>query len=106
MKKLTGKEINYILGVKDNTKIDWMFEGMLEELDDGSYHLVVYMKKPVYYIIRPLLYPFAFIYFVLEGGIKEAKEDLKERCGREIADFRLFPKEREKAEIVRRLKGE
>ena len=36
MKKLTGKEINYILGMK-NTKVDWMFEGTLEELDNDNY---------------------------------------------------------------------
>ena len=105
MKKLTGKEINYILGMK-NTKVDWMFEGTLEELDNDNYHLVVYMKKPVYYIIRPLLYPFAFIYFVLEGGIKEAKEELGNRCGREITDFHLYAEDREKAKAIIQSKGE
>lgn len=105
MEKLTGKEINYVLGLK-NTKVDWMFEGTLEELDSGSYHLVVYMKKPVYYIIRPLLYPFAFIYFVLEGGIKEAKEELEKRCGREVTNFYLYAKDRERAKVIRQLKGE
>lgn len=105
MEKLTGKEVHYILGLK-KTKLDWMFEGTLEELNNGSYHLVVYMKKPVYFIIRPLLYPFAFIYFTLEGGIKEAKEGLENRCGREVVDFYLYPKDCERAKAIIQSKGE
>lgn len=102
MEKLTGKEVNYILGLK-KTKLNWMFEGTLEELDNG-YHLTAYMKKPVYFIIRPLLYPFAFIYFVLEGGVEEAKEELGKRCGREVVDFYLYAKDLERAKVVKHLK--
>lgn len=89
MKKLTGREINYILGLK-RKKFDWMFEGTLEEIDNGDgYHLTVYLTKPVYYIVRPLLTPFFFVYLVLEEGVKEAKEDLKRQCGRDICHFHL-----------------
>lgn len=104
MKKLTVREVNYILGLK-KTKLDWMFEGTIEEQDNG-YHLVLYVKKSVYFIIRPLLYPFAFIYFVLEGGIKEAREEMEERCGREVANFYLYEKECERAKAVMQSKGE
>lgn len=104
MKKLTVREVNYILGLK-KTKLDWMFEGTIEELDNG-YHLILYVKKPVYFIIRPLLYPFAFVYFVLEGGVKEAKEEMEERCGREVANFYLYEKECERAKAVIQSKGE
>lgn len=106
MKKLTSKEVNYILGLK-KTKLDWMFEGTIEELDNRySYHLTLYVKKPVYFILRPLLYPFVFIYFVLEDGIKEAKEEMEERCGRKVADFYLYEKECERAKTVMQSKGE
>lgn len=104
MKKLTVREVNYILGLK-KTKLDWMFEGTIEELDNG-YRLVLYVKKSVYFIIRPLLYPFAFIYFVLEGGVKEAREEMEERCGRKVADFYLYEKECERAKTVMQSKGE
>lgn len=84
--KLTYKEINYILGLRYNRKnLDWMFEGELEKTDSGyGYHLTIYLIKPVYYIVRPLITPFAFIYFVLEGGVKDAKEELKRQCGRDV----------------------
>ena len=83
--KLTSGEIGYILELKKR-KSDWMFEGTLEETDNGyGYHLTIYLIKPIYYIVRPLITPFAFIYFVLEGGVKEAKEELKRQCGRDVA---------------------
>lgn len=104
MEKLTGKEVNYILGLK-RTKFDWMFEGTIEELDSGNYHLVLYVKKSVYFIFRSLFYPFAFIYLVLEGGIKEAKEEFEKRCGRKVTDFYLYAKDCERAKVVRQLKG-
>ena len=93
MKKLTNGEINYILGFKKR-KFDWMFEGTLEEIDNGhGYHLTIYLKKPVYYIVRPLLTPFIFIYLVLESGVKEAKEELGEQWGRDICHFHLHVNE-------------
>lgn len=104
MKKLTSKEVNYILGLK-KTKFDWMFEGTIEELDNG-YHLVLYVKKSVYFILRPLLYPFVFIYFILEGGVKEAREGMEERLGREVSNFYLYEKECERAKTVIQSKGE
>lgn len=111
MKKLTSKEINYILGLK-KTKFDWMFEGTIEELDNGyGYHLVVYMKKPVFNVIRFVITPFVFVYLVLQDGIEEAKEDLRKRFGRDIAHFYFHinestKKEYEKVKIVIQSKGE
>lgn len=78
--KLTSGEIAYILGLKKR-KFDWMFEGTLEEKDDG-YCLTIYLIKPIYYIVRPILTPFFFIYLVLKEGVKEAKEDFKEELGK------------------------
>lgn len=90
MKKLTNGEINYILGFKKKN-FDWMFEGTLEEIDNGNgYHLTVYLKKPVYYIIRPILTPFIFIYLVLDSGVKEAKEELESQWGRDVCHFSLY----------------
>ena len=87
--KLTSGEIGYILGLKKR-KSDWMFEGTLEEIDDGhGYHITIYLIKPIYYIVRPILTPFAFIYFVLEGGVEEAEKDLERQCGRDVAHFYL-----------------
>ena len=95
--KLTYGEISYILGLKKNKfnwMTDWMFEGTLEETDNGyGYHLTIYLIKPVYYIVRPLLTPFVFIYLVLESGIKEAKEELERQCGRDICHFYLHVNE-------------
>ena len=89
MKKLTNGEISYILGLKKR-KSDWMFEGTLEETEEGyCYHLTIYLIKPVYYIIRPLITPFAFVYFVLESGVEEAKKELKRQCGRDVAHLYL-----------------
>ena len=91
--KLTSGEVGYILGLK-RRKTDWMFEGTLEETDGGyGYNLTVYLIKPVYYVVRPLLAPFFFISLVLEEGVKEAKEDLENRCGRDIAHFYLHKNE-------------
>lgn len=108
--KLTHGEISYILGLKKK-KFDWLLEwiteGVLEEADGGyGYNLTVYLKKPAYYIIRPLLTPSYFIYLVLEGGVKEAKEELKNVTGREIVSFRLSGKEDEKAKFIKWIKGE
>lgn len=87
--KLTNNEINYILDFK-KTKFGWMIEGTLEKINNGyGYNLTIYLKKPVYYIVRPLLTPFIFIYLVLEGGVKEAKEELKRQWGRDICHFYL-----------------
>ena len=113
--KLTHKEISYILKLKKNKfswMTDWMFEGTLEETDSGyGYHLTVYLTKPVYYVIRPILTPFYFVYLVLEEGVKEAKEDLKRQCGREVVHFHLHvnestKKDYERAKFVEQLKGE
>ena len=86
--KLTHGEVSYILGLKKKKfswVSDWMFEGTLEETDSGyGYHLTIYLIKPVYYVIRPILTPFFFIYLVLEEGVGEAKEDLKREWGRDI----------------------
>jgi len=113
--KLTHGEINYILGLKKKKfdwLLDWMTEGVLEEVDGGyGYNLTVYLKKPAYYIIRPLLTPPVFVYLVLEGGIKEAKEELENVAGREIVSFHLHvnestKKEYEKAKFIKWVKGE
>lgn len=110
MKKLTNGEISYILGLKKKKfdwVLDWMLEGTLEEINDGhSYHLTIYLKKPVYYIVRPLLTPFVFIYLVLEGGVKEAKEELKIQSGRDIGHFYLHEEKYEKAKFINWLKKE
>ena len=103
--KLTHGEVRYILGLKKK-KFDWMFEGTLEERDDGyGYYLTVYLVKPVYYIIRPILTPFFFVYLVLEEGVKEAKEDFKEelekRWGRDIVRFYLHVNESTKESYSR-----
>lgn len=91
--KLTYGEISYILGLKKNKfnwMTDWMFEGTLEENCSGyGYHLTIYLIKPIYYIIRPILTPFFFIYLVLEEGVGEAKEDLKRECGRDFCHLYL-----------------
>ena len=113
--KLTHGEISYILGRKKKKfdwLLDWMTEGVLEEADGGyGYNLTVYLKKPAYYIIRPLLTPPYFIYLVLEEGVKEAKEELKNVTGREIVSFHLHvnestKKEYEKAKFIKWVKGE
>ena len=97
MKKLTHGEISYILGLKKRKfdwVSDWMFEGTLEETDSGyGYHLTIYLKKPIYYIMRPLLTPFLFVYLVLEEGVKEAKEDLERQCGRDVCHLYLHVNE-------------
>lgn len=89
--KLTHGEVSYILGLKKKKfswVSDWMFEGTLEETDSGyGYHLTIYFIKPVYYVIRPILTPFFFIYLVLEEGVGEAKKDLKRECGRDVVHF-------------------
>lgn len=113
--KLTHKEISYILGLKKKKfdwVSDWLFEGTLEEISDGyCYHLTIYLIKPVYYVIRPILTPFYFIYLVLEEGVKEAKEDLKKQCGRDIVHLYLHiyestKEEYERAKFVKWIKGE
>lgn len=111
--KLTYKEINYILGLRHNRKyFDWMTEGELKEADSGyGYYLTIYIKKPVYYIIRPLLTIPVFVYLVLEEGVKEAKEDLKRQCGRDIVHLYLHiyestKEEYERAKFVKWIKGE
>lgn len=97
MTKLTNGEISYILGLKKKKyswMSDWMFEGTLEETDNGyGYHLTIYLIKPVYYIVRPLLTPFFFVYLVLEEGVKEAKEDLERQCGRDVCHLYLHVNE-------------
>ena len=113
--KLTHGEISYILGLKKNKfnwMTDWLFEGTLEETCNGySYHLTIYLIKPVYYIIRPILTPFFFIYLVLEGGVGEAKEVLKRQCGRDVVHLHLHINEStkesyERAKFVKWIKGE
>lgn len=113
--KLTHKEVSYILGLKKKKfdwASDWMFEGTLEETDSGyGYHLTIYLIKPVYYVIRPILTPFFFIYLVLEEGVGEAKEDLKRQWGRDVVHFYLHKYEStseqyEKAKFVKWVKGE
>lgn len=115
MKKLTNGEISYILGLKKKKyswMTDWMFEGTLEETESGyGYHLTIYLIKPVYYIIRPILTPFFFIYLVLKEGVKEAKEDLKRQCGRDVVHFHLHVNEStksdyERAKFIKWIKGE
>lgn len=115
MKKLTHGEISYILGLKKKKfdwVLDWMLEGTLEETDNGyGYHLTVYLKKPVFYIVRPLITPFVFIYLVLEDGVKEAKKELERQCGRDICHFHLHVNEStheqyEKAKFVKWVRGE
>lgn len=109
--KLTSGEIGYIFGLKKR-KSDWMFEGTLEEIDNGhGYHIIIYLIKPIYYILRPLITPFFFIYLVLEEGVKDAREDLKRQCGRDVAHFYLHKFEStseqyERAKIVEWIKGE
>ena len=99
--KLTNKEINYILGLQKR-KTDWMIEGTLDETDSGyGYHLTIYLTKPVYYIVRPLLTPFVFIYLVLKGGVKEAKEELESLCGRDIVHFHFHVNESTKENYER-----
>lgn len=111
MKKLTSGEVGYIMGFKKR-RFEWMFEGTLEETDNGyGYHLTIYLKKPVYYIVRPLLTPFVFIYLVLEGGVKEAKEELERQCGRDVCHFYLHVNESteenyERAKFIKWIKGE
>lgn len=113
--KLTHGEVSYILGLekkKFDWLLDWMTEGVLEKADSGyGYNLTVYIKKPVYYIIRPLLTLPVFVYLVLEEGVKEAKEEFGNVIGREIVSFHLHvnestEKEYEKAKFVEWLKGE
>lgn len=111
--KLTYKEINYILGIRHERKnFDWMTEGVLEEADSGyGYYLTIYIKKPVYYIIRPLLTIPVFVYLILEEGVKEAKEDFERTIGRKIVCFHLHinestKEEYERAKVVEWLKGE
>lgn len=112
--KLTHGEISYILKLKKNKfnwMTDWMFEGTLEENSEYCYHLTIYLIKPVYYIIRPILTPFFFIYLVLEEGVGEAKEDLKRQCGRDVAHFYLHVNESTKedykrAKFIKWIKGE
>lgn len=102
--KLTHGEISYILGLKKNKfnwMTDWMFEGTLEENSEYCYHLTIYLIKPVYYIIRPVLTPFFFIYLVLEEGVGEAKEDLKRQCGRDVVHFYLHVNESTKSDYER-----
>ena len=110
--KLTYKEINYILGLSYNRKnFDWMFEGELEETDNGyGYYLTIYLKKPIYYIIRPLFTIPVFTYFVLKEGIKEAKEELENQLGRKVTclhlhKFESTSEQYERAKVVEWIKG-